>query len=68
MVVVFPQYLFNFFLRNYFSFFMLPLAVLFFQLSDVVMGVVAFAFCFFKRHVLKEYQLRFQRLSIVFLS
>ena len=64
----FPQYLFNFILRGYFSFFILPLAIFFLQPGDVVMGVVALAFCLFKRHVLKEYWSRFERLSIVFLS
>ena len=68
MVVVFPQYLFDFILQDYFSSFILPLAVLFFQPGNIVMGMVAFAFCFFKRHVLKEYWLQFERLSIVFLS
>ena len=68
MVVVFPQYLFNFFLQGYFSSFILPLAVLFFQPSNVVIKVVALAFCLFKRDVLKEYRSRFERLSIVFLS
>ena len=68
VVVVFPQYFFDFFLRGYFSSFILPLAVLFFQPSNVVMGVVALAFCFFERHILKEYWSQFKRLNIVFLS
>ena len=68
VVVVLSQYLFDFFLLGYFSSFILPLTVFFFQPSNVVMGVVALAFCFFKRHVLKKYRSRFKRLNIVFLS
>ena len=68
MVVVFPQYLFNFILRGYFSSFILPLAILFLQPGNIVMGVEALAFCLFKRHVLKEYWSQFERLSMDFLS
>ena len=68
VVVVFPQYLFNFILQGYFSSFILPLAVLFFQPGNIVMGVVALALCLLKCHILKEYGSQFERLSIVFFS
>ena len=64
--MVFPQYLFNFVLRGDFSSFVLSLAILFFQSGNVVMGVVALAFCLLECHILKEYQSRFGGLDIVF--
>ena len=66
MVVIFSYYLLNLILQGYFSSFVLPLAILFFQPGNIVMGVVAFAFCLFEHHILKEYRLRFEGLGIVF--
>ena len=66
MVVIFSQYFLNLILRGYFFSFILPLAVLFFQPGDIVMGVVALALCLLKRHILKEYWSRFEGLGIVF--
>ena len=66
--MIFFQYLLDLILRGYFSFFVLLLAVLFFQPGNVVMGVVAFALCLLERHILKKYWLRFERLNIIFFS
>ena len=64
--MIFSQYLLNLNLRGYFSAFVLPLAVFFFQPGNVIMGVVAFVFCLLKRYILKEYLLQFEGFSIVF--
>ena len=53
MVVIFSQYLVNLILRGYFFSLIVPLAVLFFQPGNVVMGVAAFALCLLKRYILK---------------
>ena len=66
--MVFSQYLLNLILQGYFSSFVLPLAVLFFQPGNVVMRVVAFALCFLERHILEEYWSQFEGLDIVFFS
>ena len=65
MVVIFSQYFLNLVLQGYF-FFVLPLAVLFFQPGNGVMGMIALALCLLERHILKEYWSRFNRFSIVF--
>ena len=49
-----------------FSSFVLPLAILFFQPGNVVMGVIALALCLLKCYILKEYWLWFERLGIIF--
>ena len=64
--MIFPQYLLNLVLWGYFSSFVLPLAVLFFQPDNVVIRVVALVFCLLKCHILKEYWSQFEGLDIVF--
>ena len=66
MVVIFFQYLLNFILQGYFSSFVLPLAILFFQPGNVIMRVVALALCLLERYILKEYPSRFEGFNIVF--
>ena len=68
MFVIFFQYLLNLILQGYISSFVLPLAVLFIQPGNIVMGVVALDLCLLERYILRGYLLRFEGFDIVFFS